>query len=512
MKKIISLFLSALLAAGCASSLIGCSDNGTDSEEGSSAPVTSSAEEGTPEEEEETEWVDPFADTDFGGRAFRVSTSIDENDATNADYLIRGSEELNGESVNDAVYNRNQKIAELLNIKFEFTESSYSVGSAESDVKQLVVAGDDAFDVLINDIRAMANLSRDGYIHNIYNAPVIDFDQSYWYTEAMKDCQFIEGGMYLLIGDYFTDALQSCHCLYQNKDILSNTYQDPNYIASMVFEGKWTFDAMIKVITETKQDLNGDGKMTQGDDLFGFTCWGKWGSMIPFLIGTDIKFIERTDDGPQYCFNNERSVKILEKLNELFYADGAHSDLADASVKTLQTLFSNGLTTMVGYNRLGNLANFREVEFNMSAIPYPKLDEDQANYSTSMHDTSEIGVLLMTLPLDSMEYVCTVLEVCGRETNRMVIPEWYENGLKIKYANGQDDAKMIDLIHDTITDPFALAYDQALSNFMMSSCFSSPLGSNNTDFASNYKKYEKVGNKALEKAYAKFADNLANGN
>ena len=167
---------------------------------------------------------------------------------------------------------------------------------------------------------------------------------------------------------------------------------------------------------------------------------------------------------------------------------------------------------MVGYNRLGNLANFREVEFNMSAIPYPKLDEDQENYSTSMHDTSEIGVLLMTLPLDSMEYVCTVLEVCGRETNRMVIPEWYENGLKIKYANGQDDAKMIDLIHDTITDPFALAYDQALSNFMMSSCFSSPLGSNNTDFASNYKKYEKVGNKALEKTYAKFADNIANGN
>ena len=87
MKKIISLLLSALLAAGCASSLIGCSDNGNGSEEENSAPVSSNAENGTPEEEEETEWVDPFAGTDFGGRAFRVSTSIDENDATNADYL-----------------------------------------------------------------------------------------------------------------------------------------------------------------------------------------------------------------------------------------------------------------------------------------------------------------------------------------------------------------------------------------------------------------------------------------
>jgi hypothetical protein len=510
MKKIVSLLLALILAAGCLSVLAGCSDNGAD-KNAETTPADASSVDAAGEEE--TEWVDPFEGTDFGGRSFRVSSSIDENDATNADYLIRGSEEINGESVNDAVYNRNQKIASLLNITFEFTETSFSVGSAESDVKSLVLAGDDQFDVVVNDIRAMANLSRDGFIHNIYNAPVIDFEQKYWYTEAMKDLQFIEGGMYLLIGDYFTDALQSCHCLYQNKDILNNVYQDPNYITNIVFDGKWTYDAMIKVIEDTHQDLNGDGQMKQGEDRFGFTCWGRWGSMIPFLIATDIQFIERTADGPQFCYNNERSVEILEKMIQLFnHTEGSHYDLADASVATLQMLFSNGLTTLVGYNRLGDLSKFREVEFQMSALPYPKLNEDQANYVTSMHDTSEIGVLLMTLPLDSMEYVCTVLEVCGRETSRTVIPEWYENGLKVKYANGQDDAKMIDLIHDAITSPFALAYDQALSNVMMNSGFSTPLSNDNPDFASNYKKLEKVGNKALEKTYTKFADNLANGN
>ncbi len=509
MKKTLSLILAALMAAG---TLASCSDNGADKEAAETGNSTAGTAEAVTPEQEETEWVDPFAGTDFGGRSFRVSSSTDETDATNADMFIRGSGELNGESVNDAVYNRNQKISELLNIKFDFTEATYTMSNAESSIKALVVAGDDVYDVVANDIRSMANLSRDGYIHNIYNAPILDFDQSYWYTEAMKDCQFIEGGMYLLIGDYFTDALQSCHCLYQNKDILTNFYGSPDYINSLVFEGKWTFDAMIGVITDTKQDLNGDGQMKQGEDLFGFTCWGKWGSMIPFLIGTDIKFIERTDDGPVFCFNNERSVKILEKLNELFYADGAHSDLADASVKTLQTLFANGMTTLVGYNRLGNLANFREVEFGMGALPYPKLDEDQAQYVTSMHDTSEIGVILMTLPPEQMEYVYTVLEVACRETSRMVIPEWYENGLKVKYANGQDDARMIDLIHDTITGPFAVAYDSALSNFMLQTCFSTPLSSNNTDFASAYKKSEKVGNKGLAKAYEKFAENLANGN
>jgi hypothetical protein len=205
-------------------------------------------------------------------------------------------------------------------------------------------------------------------------------------------------------------------------------------------------------------------------------------------------------------------VKILEKLNELFYDPAAHSDLADASVVTLQILFSNGQSTLLGYNRLGHLANFREVEFSMGVVPYPKLDEDQENYVSSIHDVTEVGAIPMTLPTDSLEFCHTVLEVVCRETGRTVIPEWYENGLKIKYSAGQDDAKMIDLIHDTITGPFALAYDNALSGFMLQSCFSTPLGSNNTDFASCYKKSEKVGAKALEKVYQKFAENLENGN
>ena len=144
MRKSVSLILALILAAGCAFSMFGCSE--TTAEENTPTEQTPTSDDGAAAEAEaETEWVDPFAGTDFGGQAFRVSSSIDENDATNADYLIRGSEELNGDSVNDAVFNRNQKIAELLNIKFEFTETSFSVGSAEGDVKQLVVAGDDGY-------------------------------------------------------------------------------------------------------------------------------------------------------------------------------------------------------------------------------------------------------------------------------------------------------------------------------------------------------------------------------
>ena len=518
MKKTLCILLALLFSLGTV--FAGCSEKQGETTD-AAAPTGSAEAAVSPgeEAEDETEFVDPFAGTDLGGRDFRVYTSVDTSDATNGDAFIRGSGEINGEAVNDAVFERNAYVSQLLNVNLAFEEANYSYGNAESSIKKLVQAGDDQWDVMANDIRSLANLSRDGYIRNVYNSTIFDLTKTYWYADAMRDCQFLEGGMYLLIGDYFTDALQSTHALFVNETMLNDYYGDTEYINAMVFDGKWTFDNMIEIVDNCKSDLNGDGKMTDGDQ-FGFMCLGMWGSMVPFVIGTDIQFIERTETGIEFCFNNERSVTILEKLNELFYQGGegtqnsgtqtAPSATSDAG--GLRTHFANGEALIMGYNRLGDLANMRDIEFGVGIIPYPKLDEAQANYVSSMHDVSEVGAIPGTLPDTSVEFCHTVLEVLARETGRTVIPKYYEEGLKVKYSAGQDDAKMIDLIHDAITGPFPVAYDSMLSNFMLQSTFSSQLQSHSSDFASAYKKMEKAAKKMLDKVSTSFANNLANGN
>ena len=511
MKKTLCVLLALLFTLTAV--LAGCSEKQGETTD-AAAPTGSAEAAVSPgeEAEDETEFVDPFAGTDLGGRDFRVYTSVDTSDATNGDAFIRGSGEINGEAVNDAVFERNAYVSQLLNVNLTYEEADYTYGNAESSIKKLVQAGDDQWDVMANDIRSLANLSRDGYIRNVYNSTILDFTKSYWYADAMRDCQFLEGGMYLLIGDYFTDALQSTHALFVNETMLNNYYGSTEYINSMVFDGKWTFDNMVEIVENCASDLNGDGKMTDGDQ-YGFMCLGMWGSMIPFLIGTDIQFIERTDSGIEFCFNNERSVTVLEKLNAIFYADGTQTaPSATSDAGGLRTHFANSEALIMGYNRLGVLANMRDIEFGVGIIPYPKLDENQAEYVSSMHDVSEVGAIPGTLPDTSVEFCHTVLEVLARETGRTVIPKYYEEGLKVKYSDGQDDAKMIDLIHDAITSPFPVAYDSMLANFMLSNSFSSPLQSNSTDFASAYKKMEKAAKKNLEKVSNAFAANLANGN
>ena len=510
MKKLISLLLVLCLTLGSAAAFSSCSETTSD-DEGKTADPTSPASDAEVPEETETEFIDPFVDTDFGGRDFRVYTSVDDTDATNGNAFIQGSGELNGEAVNDAVYERNAKVSELLNINPTFIEASLSYSNHEATIKKQIMAGADDWDVMANDIMAFGSLARDGDLHNVYSNQILDLNQTYWYGDAMRDCQFVEGGMYILIGDYFTDALQSAHALYSNKNLINDYYNDPNYIQNMVFDGTWTFDAMIEVINTVMKDSDGDGTMKEGD-LFGFTCIGMWGSMIPFLIGTDIKFIERTDEGIEYCFNNERSVKILEKLNELFYSDGALTTLADYSDAGLRIVFGAGQSLIIGYNRIGDLTKMRDIEFTIGILPYPKLDGDQENYVSSLHDTSEVGAIPMTLPPDSMDFCTTCLEVFCRETGKMVIPKYYEEGLKVKYSNGQDDARLIDLIHDSISSPFPVAFNGTLGGFLLGTCFSTPLGSNSTDFASAYQKSSKAALKTLDKTAKAFLTNLENGN
>ncbi|MBO7405689.1 MAG: hypothetical protein J6V24_12060, partial [Clostridia bacterium] len=83
MKKLISLFLVLCLTLGSAALFTGCSESGTNDEGPSENPTGPSSADVGGEEEPETEWIDPFAGTDFSGREFRVYTSVDDTDATN---------------------------------------------------------------------------------------------------------------------------------------------------------------------------------------------------------------------------------------------------------------------------------------------------------------------------------------------------------------------------------------------------------------------------------------------
>lgn len=480
----------------------GCSqgtENAADNTEGDAGAASSAGDTQvtTPVEEEE-EYVDHrFDDYNYDGRAFRIQSSADSTDATNANEFIEGSGMLNGEIVNDAVFERNAKVEELLNIKLEFTEANYTYSNAESSIRTLIMAGDDLYDLIINDDRSLISLSDENIFYNLARHDEnFDYNQPYWYTDTMEDLILVPGHSYVMAGDFFLDCLASAHCLFYNKQLCDDAYGDPEYLDNIVLEGGWTYEKMTQTLNENYVDLNGDGVRQEGDQ-FGMYAHDYWGCLIAFVGSAGIDFIDRSGDEPVISFNNDRSVAYAEALNKLYRCNGNFVGIKESADMNmgLRNLFGNKLSLICLYQRLNDLSKMREFEFDVGPIPYPKLYESD-KYYTSIHDTTEMGAIPVTSPDIDFDTVC--IEVLNRETSKSVIPVYYDQALKVKYSADTKVSQMIDLIHDNFGSSFVLCYNNALGDSMIQ-MFTDLVSADSTDFASAYKRKEKILKKTCEK-------------
>ena len=485
-----------LTALTLGTSLCSCGDSGTAQE--NTQPSEKSADTAS---EAVTEESDPFEGFDFGGETVRMLVSANDYDGRgSSNYLIKNNEEETGDVVQDAVFKRNRLVEELLNVTFTFTDNLDTYEVIPKTVSQFILAGDDAYDLVIHDLFPLATLSVSGNFLNVREGKYFDFSKDYWYTDYMTDLAFgTEEQNYILAGDYFMDLIRCAHALYFNKDKFRELYESPSELYDHVRNGTWTQDVFLSYVEDAYQDINGDG--TQDDnDFYGYGYIGKWGSMIPWCVSSDLDFLTYASDGtPSLGLNNDKSVRMLERLNQIFYAVGAH-DFVDTKINT--DSFMSGKALFGGYQRVSSLETFRDMTYEIGVLPYPKFDESQEAYITSSHDTANVGVIPMTCT--KFDTMSAVLEVLNRETNKTVMPTYYETALKVKYTRDDDSAQMLDIIRDGISCVFPVAYGNYCNNLPLYNGFAVPLTNKKTDFVSNYLKYEKKAQSALEELWDAF--------
>jgi hypothetical protein len=445
---------------------------------------------------------DELAKYDFGGQEIRIMTSINasENYITNSNYMIEGEGELNGEIVNDAVYKRNMDVETLLNVKFNYTHMDEDYDTVKNAVSKLVLSGTDAYDLIINDVRTLAGLSLDGMFLNVKKVDVFDLSQSYWYNAFMEDVAIGKEKSFILAGDYFIDVLRNCHALFLNKTMLDEQSEQgtADALYQKVLDGKWTFEEFLTLTKSFLKDVNGDGEYKNADDQFGFICVGTWGSAMPFMMASDTGIFTKNTDGiPEFTMYNDKSIQLHDYLTRLFAKDSGGNSSFDGTV--LVSEFQNRRSLMVGYQRLATLEHLRTMEDEVAILPYPKLNSQQAKYVTSAHDTSEVGAIPITCA--NFDMTCVVLEALNREAKNTIIPAYYEQSLKIKYARDDTSAQIIDIIHDSMGNVFPLAYAETLNDVLNLYDVTAT-----KDFASGYEKREAKVKDKLETVIQSFMD------
>ena len=242
-----------------AAALLSCSDS-TDT-----PAVTDAAQDTAPVA---TESVDDGrlpapAITDMNGAALSIMNSTPEsfNWATTT-ILV---DEPDGETLNDALYNREQKVEELYNC--EITEVPTENGEMDTLIPNAVAAGDKYFDVaMVFDARVSTILLKD-CLMSWDEIPNLDLSSPWWDNAATEEYNFA-GIQAAVSGAYSLYNYSTRHVyVFNNKmmtdlDVAEDLYE-------MVRNGTWTVDEMYRLAELAVSDLNGDGKMSEDNDRYG---------------------------------------------------------------------------------------------------------------------------------------------------------------------------------------------------------------------------------------------------
>lgn len=491
-QRLISLLLALTMLASSAS-LLSCS-SGTENADDAAAVNTdtpTAGEEVAAETEPQKDSLearmdvsDELPEKKFDGRKF----AIIGDDACMEHYL---SDELSGEPVNDAVFERNTEICERFDITLDAVV--YPESNITGQAQNSVVAGDDAFQMMACHIIYLGMSATNDYMYNWYDLPYVNFDQPWWSDSTVTDLKYKDKA-FIAIGDFALSALSSTYCMFYNK-VMAESYGLPD-MYELVAEGAWTIDKQYEFSEGVYMDTNGDGVRDQNDTYALTTDCKSNANTYLWAFGKKIA-TQQEDCTYVLDYYDEKLVEIVEKLYNLYYeTDYVFFDTSSHGIG--QTVFplGNNLFTN-GYIGWANAA-LRDVEFDYGIIPYPKWDEKQEDYYTSV-DGGHEGLAILKSIQDT-EFVGVIAEALNAESWKRVVPAYYDVSLKFKGARDEQSIAMLDRIVNSRIFDFGYVYGGWGCVFWIQYL----LEGASKDITSYYQKNFKPYNKSMEKVFEAF--------
>jgi len=441
MKKLVTLLLLAGIAA---SMLASCSESNSEVQDTQADETTS---EGNSAEETTVAETEP--PKDFEGSTFTVFHSADDGLTP---YWYYGADEQNGDILNDAIYERNAKIAELYNVDLKFfgyeTSSSNGADMAEK-LEGSILSGDNAYQLTATHMhQASVQMLTAGYLANLLDLE-LDLTQPH-YNQSINENLEINGYLPALVSDFNITSQIFTFAMIFNKDMVESYELDSPY--DMVRDGSWTLDRFSEYIRPVAADVDGNGTFDENDS-YGYA--GNTGiAMQAFFYGSGLKFIELDEeDKPQIQLESEKFATFYEKIVSL-YKDDNKTYLIPRVDDVCPIPFDSGRILFIAV-RLRLLDQYRDVS-DFGIVPFPKYDEAQEKYYS--YTDARGAMTMMPITNTDFEGTAILLDALSKLSRETVVPVYRETVLESKYARDEDSLEMLNIIFDNRVFDFGYVF------------------------------------------------------
>jgi len=414
---------------------------------------SASGDEAGTEEEKPVEIPFPHDTIDLGGATFKIL--IDKQWSGNSldieDYEI---EVMNGEVLNDAIYERNLKIEEDFNLKLEGIHADDTV---ESLMNKTIKAGLDEYDAVAPRLMKAAVFASKGYGINL-DETALTLDAPWWDQNIVSDMS-IGGSAYFIAGDIFIKHYDGIAMLMFNKKMLENLGLDSPY--TLVNENQWTMSKFNEMVKGVYLDLDQDGKHNRNDQ-YGFVTQVDY--ITSFINASGEKFVSKdSEDLPVFTGNTEKVSNILDKMLEIYVDDTycMHRDAygkENGSGQLVQFwVFPEGRALFYwGFPRYMDLG-LRAMEDDFGIVPIPKWDAAQTRYYATVNHWHSYTYMLPRTVSD-VERNSIILDAMAYYGRKIIRPAYYDVCLQRKYTRDEDSSAMLDIIFSSTVYDISLVY------------------------------------------------------
>jgi len=391
--------------------------------------------------------TDALPEKDYAGYTFRVGyLYLDDETPASQFYQDWQAEEMTGEVLNDAVYQRNITVEERFHVDVVMVRNHAS--SYYDEISAAVLAEEDLCDMISIHPGFFGRLTLDGFMQNLAEMEYLDFAQPWWMQTAIENLSY-DGKIYTAHGTAnAVSLLGDCAVMFFNKDMAEDLQIEDLY--TVVRENRWTLDYALKLISTTASDTDGDGIMGENDRYGLYFSFPNVMNRFVWSLGG--RYVTNIDGIPTITMNNSAMEKAYSGAWTLYEADGtyAYPDYGQDS-------FTNG-NSLLYYSAVCNYSSFRELDFAVGILPNFKADEEQEKYLTFGSGCPQ-GILIT---VQDTERSAIIMEALNAEGYRLVVPAYYESAVKLKMVPDQESAEMLDIaMNGVVFDGCQLFYNDA---------------------------------------------------
>lgn len=445
-RSILTLLLAALLTL----SAVGCGNTTETTDTTVDTAATTAPVETEPEATFDSV-AQSYHDRDYGGYVFRIG------DRDTGDWLTMDvvAEELTGEVINDAVYNRNAALEDAMNIQV----TEVRCDGPANVLKTAVLAGTDDYDTITDGLNTMSPLVSQNILLDYRNISTVHATESYWDQQLYEDSA-IMGRSFFMTGDISIMDNKGTWCMLFNKDIITDNGLENPY--DLVNDGTWTLDKMDEMAQVALIDTDGDGKWTEAD-TYGFLT-EDYNNLAMWSCG-GFKIMDSDKDGkPYYTYNSEAALDALTKVMEVQYADytnmGSKSNVTGGGMgdgATREKQFANG-KALFYYAGMINITWFRDFDTAFGVLPAPKCTADQDQYYSS-YSYGNFTVYSIPTTASDPEMIGDIMDAMSNLSMYSLTPAYYDQTLIGKSTRDEESEPMIELILNTRNFDLGIIFD-----------------------------------------------------